>query len=80
MDVVKARDTIKFSAVFGLIFCARLYIVREPAGVSLAEKVTNFYVYSNLVHMPLSMEMHVWLVIGGGCGQEGHKKDPPKLG
>ena len=55
-------------------------IVREPAGVSLAEKVTNFNVYSNLVHMPLSMEMQVWLVIGGGCGQEGHEKDPPKLG
>ena len=55
-------------------------IVREPAGVSLAEKVTNFHVYSNLVHVPLSMKMQVWLVISGGCGQEGHANDPSELG
>ena len=55
-------------------------IVREPGGVSLAEKVTNFHVHSNLVHMPLSMELKVWLVIGGGCSQGGHDKGPPKLG
>ena len=55
-------------------------LVREPAGVSLAEKVTNFYAHSNVVHVSLSMEMHVWLVISGGCGQEGHEHDPSKLG
>ena len=49
-------------------------------GVSLAEKVTNFHVHSKLVHMPLSMELRVWLVIGGGCSQGGRDKGPPKLG
>ena len=42
-------------------------------GVSLAEKVTNCHVHSKLVHMPLSMELKVWLVIGGGCSQGGDK-------
>ena len=55
-------------------------IVQEPVGVSLAENVTHFSVYSNLVHVPLSMKMQVWLVISGGCGQEGHANDPSELG
>ena len=55
-------------------------LVQVPGGVSLTEKVTNFHVHSNLVHMPLSMELRVWLVIGGGCSQGGRDKGPPKLG
>ena len=54
--------------------------MQVPGGVSIAEKVTNFHVHSKLVHMPLSMELRVWLVIGGGCSQGGHDKGPPKLG
>ena len=57
-----------------------IIIVREPGGVSLAGKVTNFHIHSELVHMPPSMELSVWLVISGGCSQGGHEKGPPQLG
>ena len=33
------------------------------------EKLTNFYVHSSVASMPLSTELDVWLVRGGGCNR-----------
>ena len=40
-------------------------------GVDFVDSV--FHVHSNLGYMPLSMEIKVWLVIGGGCSQDGNE-------
>ena len=57
-----------------------LLLVQELVGSSLAEKETKFHVHSSVACMPLSMELGVWLVIGGGCSHGSHKEGPPKLG
>ena len=39
---------------------------RVPAGVRLAEKVTNLHGYSNGLHILPCMELEVWQTFGGG--------------
>ena len=54
-------------------------IEREPGGVSLAGKETNFHVYGNGPRTCPFKEMDVWQAHTGGCGQEGHEKGTQKL-
>ena len=51
-------------------------IDREPAGLSLAGKLTNFHVYSNIPYTWLYKETGVWQADSGGCGQGGMIKKP----
>ena len=44
-------------------------IDREPGGVNLAGKETNFNVYGGLDYIALYNEWVVWHVLCGGCGQ-----------
>ena len=37
-------------------------INREPGGVNLAEKVTNFDMVSNDLHIKISNEMNEWMI------------------
>ena len=53
---------------------------RDPGGVLVAEKLTNFNVPSNDPHILGTTEMAVWQVPCGGCGQEGQKREVLQLG
>ena len=52
---------------------------REPRGVRVAEKLTNFDAYHHAAYVLLYMEMDVCRVNTGGCGQEGQENGAPQL-
>ena len=46
---------------------------QEPGGVNLAEKVTNFDMVSDDLHIQVSKEMNVCRTPAGGCAWGGQK-------
>ena len=56
------------------------YIERDPVGVSLAGKHNNYLTYFSLPRYLSQLDLGVWRVVGGGCGQEGHRNGIPKKG
>ena len=57
-----------------------LIIERDPVGVSLAGKHTNCLAYLRIPRYLSQQELGVWRVVGGGCGQRGHRNGVPKMG
>ena len=49
--------------------CCRLLIDREPRGVNLAGKVTNFHTYHGVGHGSKCKKLNVCRSSSGGCGQ-----------
>ena len=55
-------------------------IERDTVGVSLAGKHTNCLTYLSIPRYLSQKELGVWRVVGGGCGEGGHRNGVPKMG
>ena len=55
-------------------------IERDPVGVSLAGKHTNCLTYFSIPRYLSQQELGGWGVVGGGCGEGGHRNGVPKMG
>ena len=53
---------------------------REPRGVSLVEKYTNFHLYGDIVGSSLIKESTVWQAISVGCSAYGRDSNRSQLG
>ena len=56
------------------------HLERDPVGVSLAGKHTNCLTYLSIARYLSQEELGVWRVVGGVCGQGGHRNGVPKMG
>ena len=54
-------------------------IDREPIGLSLVGKLTNFHAHSSIPHASLYQEIDVCQAVTGGCCQGGHENETPEL-
>ena len=62
-----------------MIIIIIIIIDREPAGVWVAEKRTNFLIHSYVVCTSLFMKSEVCQGSGGGCGPQRYDSDMEKL-
>ena len=72
-----------FSQIINITRSARKYIAildREPIGLNLVGKLTNFHAHSSIPHASLYQEIDVCQAVTGGCCQGGgHENETPEL-